>query len=468
MSEPRLPIIVVDDIRSNLLFINNCLKSEGYTHTIPCQDSSKVLDLLSKNPAEIILLDLRMPAPDGITLLPEIRKAYPDLPVIIVTDISDAKTAVGCMRDGAFDYITKPIDQDLFRITVNRALSFRNLQRENRELKKTVHSLDDLKNPENFSAIITNSPVMFRIFHYIEAVAGTSEPILITGETGVGKERVSQVIHRLSARAGKLVPVNVAGLDDSMFSDTLFGHIPGAFTGADKPRKGLIETAAGGTLFLDEIGELTAMSQVKLLRLLQESEYMPLGSDTAKLTDARMIVATNEDLWELQKQGKFRKDLIYRLKTHHIHLPPLSERRQDIPLLLDHFINHACERLSREKPEISENLIPCLQAYPFPGNIRELKAMVFDAVSRCTGSELGIAHFSDHLGRSPVMDNRSGDQPSQTFETMFFPETLPTIREMTERLVNEAMKRANGKQTLAARMLGISQPALNQRLKNKQ
>lgn len=467
MPEPRLPIIVVDDIRSNLLFINNCLKSEGYTHTIPCQDSSRVLELLSKHPAEIILLDLRMPDPDGITLLPAIRKAYPDLPVIIVTDISDAKTAVGCMRDGAFDYITKPIDQDLFRITINRALSFRSLQRENRELKKTVHSLDDLKNPENFSEIITNSPVMFRIFHYIEAVAGTSEPILITGETGVGKERVSQVIHRLSARAGKLVPVNVAGLDDSMFSDTLFGHIQGAFTGADKPRKGLIETAAGGTLFLDEIGELTAMSQVKLLRLLQENEYMPLGSDTAKLTDARMIVATNEDLWALQKQGKFRKDLIYRLKTHHIHLPPLSERRQDIPLLLDHFIGHACERLSRKKPGISEHLIPSLQAYPFPGNIRELKAMVFDAVSRCTGSELGIDHFSDHLGPSPVMDNQTGGHVPHTFETMVFPETLPTIREMTERLVNEAMKRANGKQTLAARMLGISQPALNQRLKNK-
>ncbi|MBU1170030.1 MAG: sigma-54 dependent transcriptional regulator [Proteobacteria bacterium] len=465
MQNPKHPILVADDIKTNLLFIGSCLKSAGYNNMIECQDSSRIMDLLAEQPAEIILLDLRMPPPDGITLLPRIRQAFPELPVIIVTDISDVKTAVQCMREGAFDYITKPVDRDLFRITINRALAFRNLQRENRELKKTVYTLDDLKKPEAFSSMITASPNMVRIFHYIEAVAESREPVLITGETGVGKELVAKVIHTLSGRTGNLVPVNVAGLDDSMFSDTLFGHIAGAFTGADKTRNGLIETAGGGTLFLDEIGDLSPLSQVKLLRLLQENEYMPLGMDTVKRSLARIIVATNEDLWALQKQGRFRKDLIYRLKTHHIHVPALGERRCDIPLLVHHFLDQGCARQNRKKPLVSKELMTCLVDYPFPGNVRELQAMVFDALSRSGGAELIVDHFSHHFvpGRAAGPDDRraSGIVPG----TLVFPEPLPTIKEATEGLVNEAMKRARGKQTQAASMLGISQPALNKRLK---
>lgn len=464
MQNPKRPIFVADDIKTNLLFISNCLKTAGYNHIIECQDSSRIMELLAEHQPEIILLDLRMPPPDGITLLPKVRKAFPDIPVIIVTDISDVKTAVECMREGALDYITKPVDRDLFRITINRALAFRNLQRENRELKKTVHTLDDLETPEAFSSIITSSPNMIRIFRYIEAVAETSEPVLITGETGVGKELVAQVIHALSGRRGKLLPVNVAGLDDSMFSDTLFGHIPGAFTGADKVRRGLIETAGSGTLFLDEIGDLTPLSQVKLLRLLQENEYMPLGMDTAKYSQARIIVATNEDLWALQKQGRFRKDLIYRLKTHHIHLPALVERRADISLLVDYFLEQACERMNRKKPLVSKKLIACLEAYPFPGNVRELQAMVFDALSRSGGSELTVDHFSHHF-LSTGSEGDNGNRGHEKADHLLFPENLPTIKEATDRLVHEAMTRAKGKQTLAASMLGISQPALHKRLK---
>lgn len=460
MKSPRRPIVVADDIRTNLLFIGSCLEEAGHNHIVTCQDSSALMDCLDRNPAEILLLDLRMPDPDGITLLPKIRQAFPDVPVIIVTDVSDVKTAVACMRDGAFDFITKPVDRDLFRITVDRALSFRNLARENRELKNPVLTKGDLKHPQAFASILTHDPDMVRIFHYIEAVAESPEPVLITGETGVGKELVSRVIHHLSGRTGKLVAVNVAGLDDTVFSDTLFGHVAGAFTGADKARNGLVETAARGTLFLDEIGDLSGPSQVKLLRLLQERDYLPLGMDTPRQSTARIIVATNEDLWTRHAEGRFRKDLIYRLNTHHIHLPPLSRRRGDIPLLLDYFIDEACERLNAARPSVSPAVLTRLDTYPFPGNVRELQAMAFDAVSRSGGSRLEVRHFSRYLdGSGPA---RGATRPDR----LHFPEVLPTIREATDLLVIEAMKRSGGRQTPAAAMLGISQPALNKRLKN--
>lgn len=462
---PPNPILIVDDIRTNLLFIEHSLKKAGYTHILPCRESSRVLDLLSEQKVEIILLDLRMPHPDGITLLPLIRTSFPGLPVIIVTDVGDIKTAVECMRNGAFDYITKPVDPDLFRITIDRAIAFRNLLRENRALKKTVHSRDDLENPDAFSEIITGSGIMFKIFHYMEAVAKTPEPVLVTGETGTGKEKVAQVLHRLSGRPGRLVSVNVAGLDDSMFADTLFGHVKGAFTGAEKTRPGLIESAEDGTLFLDEIGELSSSSQIKLLRLLQEKEYMALGSDALKHSHARVVVATNEDLWDLEKKGRFRKDLIYRLKTHHIHLPSLSERHGDIPLLAAHFIRESCKRLSREEPEMADDLRDILSACPFPGNIRELQSLIFDAVSRCRGERLDTTHFTLPTRGLKAPGPSDPEGVSALPESLVFPDPLPTLREASSSLVKEAMKRAGGKQTLAASMLGISQPALHKRLK---
>jgi DNA-binding NtrC family response regulator len=463
-SNPSAPIVIVDDIRTNLLFLENCLKKAGYTNTLACRESSRVIDILSEHPSEIILLDLRMPDPDGITLLPMIRENFPDLPVIIVTDVGDVTTAVQCMREGAYDYITKPVDQGLFQVTVDRAVAFRKLQRENRELKKTASGFEDLENPAAFSGIVTASPLMLKVFRYSESVAKTREPVLITGETGTGKEKAAQAIHSLGGTNGKMITVNVAGLDDSMFADTLFGHVRGAFTGADSPRKGLIESAEGGTLFLDEIGDLSPSSQVKLLRLLQEGEYMAIGSDSVKTSGARIIVATNKDLWSLEKMGLFRKDLIYRLKTHHIHLPCLSDRRGDIPLLVNHFVREACERYNRGIPVIASDLPVRLESFPFQGNVRELKSMVFDAVSRCE-DRLDDSHFSPHFqqGLSPGRSMKNGGSCHP--ETTVFPDPLPTIREITESLVMEAMKRAGGKQTLAASMLGISQPALNKRLK---
>jgi DNA-binding NtrC family response regulator len=321
-----------------------------------------------------------------------------------------------------------------------------------------------LKRPEAFAEIITSNTQMFSIFQYLESVAQTLEPILITGETGVGKELIARCIHKLSGVKGNLVIVNVAGLDDNVFSDTLFGHVRGAFTGADQTRRGLVEQSSGGTLFLDEIGDLSHASQVKLLRLIQEGEYLPLGQDEPSYTDARIVTATNEDLWGLQRAGKFRKDLNFRLRTHHVHIPPLSERMDDIELLVEHFLAEAANALNMKKPTPPKELFTLLGTYSFPGNIRELRAMIFEAVSRHTSRILSLDVFKAHIAREK--ENRATKEPKIDEASPFkYLKELPSIKRATLMLVAEAVRRANGNQSIAAKMLGISQPALSKRLK---
>jgi DNA-binding NtrC family response regulator len=319
-----------------------------------------------------------------------------------------------------------------------------------------------------FPEIITNDPKMFEIFEYIEATAPSAQAVLITGDTGVGKELIARAVHVCSGRKGNFVAVNVAGLDDNIFSDTLFGHERGAFTGADRQRRGQVEQASGGTLFLDEIGDLSPASQVKLLRLLQEGEYLPLGRDIPKKTDCRIVAATNEDLWELQKNGRFRKDLNFRLRTHHIHVPPLRDRLGDIALLVDHFLERAASELRKKTPTPPPELYPFLETYSFPGNIRELQAMIFDAVSQHKNKVLSLDVFKLHIlqGKKQVKEVAFADSNSDELSMVLFPTELPSIREATLLLVREAMKRAKNNQSLAAQMLGISRQALAKRLKN--
>jgi DNA-binding NtrC family response regulator len=265
-----------------------------------------------------------------------------------------------------------------------------------------------------------------------------------------------------------MVTVNVAGLDDTMFSDTLFGHTKGAFTGADHRRMGLIESAGSGTLFLDEIGDLSPASQVKLLRLIQNGEYYPVGSDTPKHSPARIVCSTHQDLLKKEKDGDYRKDLYYRLHTHHVHLPPLRERKDDIPLLLDHFMHLAARETARTVPAWPRELIVLLSAFHFPGNIRQLKAMVFDAVSTHGRGTLSMETFKKNMGlnrRTAPPDPSSGPSVSSD-ENPFSPlGELPTLSESSAMLIREAMARSGGNQTIAARLLGISQPALSKRLK---
>ncbi|MGD9686953.1 MAG: sigma 54-interacting transcriptional regulator [Desulfobacter sp.] len=319
--------------------------------------------------------------------------------------------------------------------------------------------------PDSFFAeIITCNKNMLKLFEWIKNLSNSRQPVLITGETGVGKELFAKAIHRSSQVKGPFVPVNVAGLDDNNFSDTLFGHVKGAFTGADKERKGQCKLSVNGTLFLDEIGDLKPTSQVKLLRLLQEGEYQPLGGDQIELTNARILTATNVDLWELQKEGTFRKDLNYRLRTHHIHVPPLRERLDDICLLVNHFLDQAALEF-KKRPYATEEIFTILKSYAFPGNIRELKAMIYNAVGICKSGRLPVDIFKSHIEQEQEVNlcpvTRGVDETSP----FPFAVELPTIKQATELLVIEAMNRAEGRQTVAAKMLGISQPALSNRLK---
>jgi len=308
---------------------------------------------------------------------------------------------------------------------------------------------------------------MHAVFQYAEAVAKSSEPVLVTGETGVGKELLAETIHKMSGRKGEIMPVNVAGLDDTLFSDTLFGHRKGAFTGATDTRKGLVTAAAGGTLFLDEIGDLTHASQIKLLRLLQEKRYYPLGSDIAINSDVRIICATNRDLHQRMSDDLFRSDLYFRLSVHQIELLPLRHRREDLPLLVERFIKSAAESMEKEAPSAPPELYDLLGIYNFPGNIRELRALVYDAVAtHHSGSVLSLDRFKNAVEKQQQGQPVKPSAPDQADDDnlVHIPGRFPTLSESEICLVREAMQRANGNQGVAAMLLGISRPALNRRL----
>ncbi len=464
---PAHPVIIVDDEEHFLLSVVVTLSSNGINNVKECQDSREVMGLVTEQDYSVMLLDLSMPHKSGVDLLPAITQEYPNMPVIMVTAVNEVETAVECMKLGAFDYLVKPVDEARLVTTLKRAIKFRDVQNENTLLKKYLLT-DKLDHPDQFAEIITNDKNMRSIFQYVEAIGATSLPILITGETGVGKELVAQAVHYVSGRPGEFMPVNVAGVDDTLFSDTLFGHKKGGFTGADRDRMGLIEQAASGTLFLDEIGDLSLESQVKLLRLLQEAKYYPIGADTPKLTDARIVVATNSDIEARQLDGNFRKDLYYRLQAHHIHIPPLRDRKDDIPILVEHFLTKAGNSLNKKRPTPPRELMSLLRNYQFPGNVRELEGMIFDAVSRHKSGILSMESFKDKI-RSKDIDQSeiSADESgaAQYGEVrMEFPDQLPSLRLMERMLVSEALRRADGNQTIAAQLLGLTRRALNNRL----
>jgi DNA-binding NtrC family response regulator len=381
----------------------------------------------------------------------------------MLTALNEVEIAVTCMKDGAFDYLIKPVDKNRLVTTVKRAIECSEMKNENTRLKQYLLT-DKLENPETFENIITRNKSMHSLFQYIEAIAQTPLPVLISGETGVGKEMIARSVHDASKQRGEFVPVNVAGLDDTLFSDTLFGHEKGAFTGADKKRTGLIGKAEGGSVFLDEIGDLAVESQVKLLRLLEERTYYPVGSDTSIPTDARIIVATNADLDSLQKENKFRKDLFYRLQNHHIDIPPLRKRRDDIQLLVDYFLEKAAGELNKPLITPPSELYVLLETYFFPGNIRELRGMVYDAVSRHRGGVLSMDSFRERIQNNSSYENPKENGMDKSSDTFYFPEQLPTIKEIEQALVDEALKRAKSNQTIAAQMLGLTRSALNKRL----
>lgn len=459
-------VVLVDDEQDILFSYEVMLQGAAIDNVLTCSDSRNLLSLLAEKEAGVVVLDLQMPHISGMELLGEITANHPQLPVIIVTAANQLETAVACMKAGAFDYQVKPVEISRLVAGVRKALEMNSLRREISSLRESLLT-GRVRNLNAFAAILTRNPKMQSVFGYLEAIAVTDQPVLITGETGVGKELIARAIHTISGVVGEFVAINSAGLDDLMFADTLFGHRKGAFTGAGETREGMVARAAGGTLFLDEIGDMSPASQVKLLRLLQEREYHPLGSDRPVASRARIVVATNQNLECLITEGAFRKDLYYRICAHQVEIPPLRDRREDIPLLLEVFLGEAAQALRKEKPSYRPELLSHLSVYHFPGNVRELKAMVFDAVTRHSGGNLTPAAFQKTLG-AKLTSLSSGPAPSVEPERDFaVTGRFPTLKEMEQYLIDEALNHAGGNQGAASALLGLTRQALNKRLCRK-
>jgi DNA-binding NtrC family response regulator len=458
-------IVLVDDEARLLKASQLLLQSKGFTNVVTISDSRQLIGYLNKNEAEVIVLDLYMPNISGLDLLPDLVNEHPSTPVIVMTAIDETETAVNCMKRGAFDFLVKPVETDRLIATIRRALEHRSICQELNSLRASFFS-EKIDHVEAFSSIITISSKMHMLFKYMEVIAQSRQPILICGETGVGKELVARSLHQLSGCKGDFVAVNVAGLDDSVFADTLFGHKKGAFTGADNHREGLVAKAAGGTLFLDEIGDLSDHSQIKLLRLLQEKEFYTVGSDSPSICNARVLLATNHDLQAMIEEKRFRKDLYYRLCSHRLMVPPLREHLEDIAPLLKHFLEDAARSFGKKTPVPPPELVTLLQTYDFPGNVRELEAMVHDAVARHTSGVLSMESFNKAVGNGResntqgIKDTGSGNFIEEVFGH------FPTLNQIEEYLVSEALRRSKGNQGIAANMLGISRQTLNKRIQH--
>lgn len=454
---PEYTVLVVDDETDVLHSEALALRLDGIGNVQTCSDAREVLAHMAARPCKLVILDINMPHLDGVALLDRILEQYPDTTVIMLTGRDDAETAVRCMKLGAFDYLVKPVDDLRFVTAIRKGIEHRSLRDETSRLGRSLLS-GQLRNPEAFAHIVGCDPRLRDICRYIEAIAPTRMPVLITGETGTGKELFALAIHRASGATGEFVPVNTAGIDDSLLSDTLFGHRKGAFTGADRDREGLVDKARHGTLFLDEIGDLRPESQIKLLRVLQEGVYYPVGADTPRQCLARIVAATNVDLGAARDGGQFRKDLFYRLQSHRFHIPPLRERRADIPALARHFLAQAARETNKKMPLVPRDLDMLLENYPFPGNIRELRGFIFDAMVRHETGDLSLASLKDAVGL------RSQERPASaglaTNGELLFPDPLPGLRQWENLLVAEAIRRAGGNKSVAARMLGVTRKTL--------
>jgi len=461
------PIMLVDDEADTLSLLKSFLCHDGFSNVITFDDSLQALEYFKNEELALVVTDLRMPKLHGRDLLESFSELKPYIPVIVVTAESHIESAIDCMKTGAVDYLTKPISISRFISSVKRALELRSL---NEDIMRLDKSCDDNRTSlaSKIPSIITRDAEMLTLLCYVEVVSKSRQPVLISGETGVGKELVAKAVHTLSGLKGGFVSINIAGLDDQMFSDTLFGHRRGAFTGALNNRDGLIMKAANGTIFLDEIGDLNEISQIKLLRLLQENEYYPLGSDNPLKSSARLVVATNKNLRQCMNEGKFRKDLYYRLCIHQVALPPLRKRPDDIPLLLDHFIRQAAKAMGKGRLSYRKELVDFLVTYKFPGNIRELQSIVHDFVSRTTTSRLSTTLLKKIIAReqdpAKFAMEQGNSMASLDVNGIIFP-SFPTLKYAETFLIDKALELANNNQGTAAKMLGITRQALNNRLR---
>jgi DNA-binding NtrC family response regulator len=465
---PELPVLVLDDDEALRAVLSLMLVRAGIDNVVATGDSAEASAIVLGDGASLIFLDLFLPSDTGEALLREFSRVSPRTPVIVITGTSDAQTIVRCMRAGAVDYIVKPIDETRLLVSVWNALASFELRREAEGFRERVLG-GRLEKPEVFDRIVTDDPGMLAIFRYIEAIARSRQSVLITGETGTGKELLARAVHDASDREGAFVAVNVGGLDDTMFSDSLFGHRRGAFTGAESARNGLVKEAEGGTLLLDEVGDLEPRSQVKLLRLLQDGEYFQLGSDTPLRSSARIVAATTRDLSTLVTSGAFRSDLFYRLQTHPIKVPPLRLRPGDIHLLIARFMSESALELGLEElvpePRTVGHVAEALEGYPFPGNIRELRSIVYDAVAGAKSLRIDIGALRSRIGvEEPAQVE--GDAQGRCLARCLSEGHVPRLEDAEREIVRLAVDKAEGNLSRAAGILGISRQTLYKKLKN--
>jgi two-component system, NtrC family, response regulator PilR len=439
-------VLIVDDELSMREMLAILLKKEGLD-VRTAASRAEAARTLGEGPVDLVLTDVKLPDGDGLEILRQVKAAAPATPVVVMTAFGTTEMAVGARKLGAEAYILKPFDVDELRIVLRDALANRSLREENVRLKREVGQANGL------DRVIGVSEVMASLFEMVRAIAPTSSTVLITGESGTGKELVAHAIHGLSGRAeGPFVSVNCGALTETLLESELFGHVKGAFTDARQSKKGLFEAAIGGTLFLDEVGETSLAMQVKLLRALQERRIRRVGGTEETEVDVRVIAATNAPLEEYVKQKRFREDLFYRLQVIPIVTPPLRERREDIPLLAEHFTLRFARQMGKGVAKVSQEAMQLLRAFSWPGNVRQLENVIERAVALETTEAVLPERLPDSI-RSP---QRS--EPLPAIGNGFSLDDF--MLSVEARLLNEALERAAGDRAQAAQLLGISSRSL--------
>ena len=440
-------LLIVDDEKVALKNLEHVMRKEGYEVTAT-QSGANALAYLEKQSFDVVLTDLRMEKVDGMQILKKVREACPDTQVVLITGFATLESAVEAMKHGAFYYIAKPFRLDEVRKVVAEALEKMRLKRENRSLREQVESF------QGKVRIITQDAQMRRLLEMARQVAPTGCNILVTGESGTGKELFARYLHAHSERGeGPFLAINCGAFNEELLANELFGHVKGAFTGAGADKKGLLEAASGGTLFLDEITEMSPTMQVKLLRVIQEKEVLPLGGTAPIKVDVRFIAATNRDVQDMVRQGGFRQDLYFRLNVVNLHIPPLSQRKEDVPLLGYHFLRKYAALMKKEVSDITPEAMELLKVYDFPGNIRELENIIERGVAIVTGPLIEAAHLPDDLRELAIRTFRKKDG------------RIPSLEEQEKDYIRWVLQEANGNQTVAAQILGIDRVSLWRKLK---
>jgi two-component system response regulator PilR (NtrC family) len=447
-------ILVVDDEEIMREILETLLKGEGYSVRLAASGEEGV-ELARNIPFDVAIVDVMMPGIDGMTTLESLRKLDDELAVIMVTAYASVENAITAMKRGAFDYITKPFKNDEVLVVVKNALERRRLVNENRTLRQNIQ-----EQYSHFDNIVGRGPAMRRVFDLIIQAAPSRSTILIQGESGTGKELVARAIHTHSQRKDRaFVTVNSGNLPPDLLESTLFGHVKGAFTGAVYPKKGLFDLADKGSIFLDEIGNIPLETQAKLLRVMQEREFMRLGGMEVIKVDVRIIAATNVELRKLMEDGRFREDLYYRLNVVNVVLPPLRERKDDIPLLVQHFIEKYGDENRKPDLELVPDALDVLMSYDWPGNVRELENVIERAVVLSTGRRIGTDLLPDHIGRPTIFQMPRFVVPP---EGISFKDV---ITDFEKRLIESTLEAAGGVQKRAAELLRIKPTTLNEMIK---